>query len=268
MAPVELQIMSDLHLETHPSYDFNFPRAAPYLALLGDIGHVEKEGLLNFLERQLSRYLVVFFLFGNHEPYHLSMEFAKSRVKAFTLKMDKKKNKSPSTGRFVFLDQTRYDVDDETTVLGCTLHSRVTAEQARAVSSRLVDFRDILHWDVSEHVDAHLEDVAWLNKEVAEISSNEPGRRILILTHHSPCVDTRANNPKYQTSEVSSGFVTDLSAEECWQNRSVALWAFGHTHFNCDFCEEGGKRVVANQRGYFMFPQRTFEAGKVFNLVE
>ena len=262
MAHVSIQIMSDLHLETHPSYDFDFPKAAPHLALSGDIGHVGRDDLFKFLERQLLRYQTVFFLLGNHEPYHLSMEFTKKRVQTFSAKVDKRQG----LGKFVFLDQTRYDLDEQFTILGCTLFSRVTAEQARAVATRMVDFKDILHWDVSEHVDAHLEDVAWLNQQVTHISANEPQRRIVIFTHHSPTMDPRANNPRYKGSDVSSGFVTDLSGEDCWKSEKVFLWAFGHTHFCCDFADESGKRVVANQKGYWMFPKDEFRREKVVTL--
>lgn len=109
MNAIKIQIMSDLHLETHPSYDYDFSRTAPYLALLGDIGHAESEGLFTFLERQLRRYKVVFYLFGNHEPFHLSMEVAKKKVQKFVSKMEKLRARSPSIGEFVFLDRTRYE---------------------------------------------------------------------------------------------------------------------------------------------------------------
>lgn len=130
----------------------------------------------------------------------------------------------------------------------------------------MVDFRDILHWNVGEHVDAHLDDLNWLNAQVQDISIQESQKQIVILTHYNPCIDERANNPKHKTSEVTSGFVTDLSNEVCWTSRSVAMWAFGHTHFNCDFRDEMGKRVLANQKGYYLFPQSTFRSDKIFEI--
>lgn len=97
--------MSDLHLETHPSYDhFDLQQTAPYLALLGDIGHVGDERLFNFLEKQLERYWVVYFLLGNHEPYFMSLAVAKAKVNAFAEKM-KRLNAKSTIGKFVFLDQ-------------------------------------------------------------------------------------------------------------------------------------------------------------------
>lgn len=135
---------------------------------------------------------------------------------------------------------------------------------ASAVASRLVDFKDILNWSVHDHNLCHQSDLSWLNAEVSKIAREEPQRHIVIFTHHSPCGDERANNPRHKESEVASGFVTDLRNEECWRNPKVKMWAFGHTHYNCEF-EETGKKVLANQKGYYMMPQLTrdvqFEKG-------
>jgi hypothetical protein len=143
MGPVMFQILSDLHLETHPSYEYKFTQSAPYLALLGDIGHVGDDRLFLFLEKQLNRFWAVFFLLGNHEPTYSSWTVAKERVREFKTKMDDLYKKS-TIGKFVFLNQTRYDLNDPVTILGCTLFSRIQAEQLASVSSRLVDFKNIL----------------------------------------------------------------------------------------------------------------------------
>jgi len=58
--------------------------------------------------------------------------------------------------------------------------------------------------------------------------------------------------------------VTDLSDQICWTSADVRLWAFGHTHCNCDFEDLGTKkRVVANQKGYCRSELETFDASKV-----
>lgn len=265
MSPVSFQILSDLHLETHPSYGFPIKQTAPYLALLGDIGHVADDGLFGFLEKQLRRYWIVFFLLGNHEPIHTSWPTAKGRVREFSQRMERLRSTS-TIGRFVFLEQTRYDINDTISVLGCTLFSRVSPEQAMAVGNRFVDFRQIQGWTVEDHVDAHLSDLNWLNTQVADMSRTEPQRQIAIFTHYSPTLDTRAVSETYKDSPVMSGFATDLHTEECWKNQSVVLWAFGHTHFGCNFVDELGKNIIANQKGYYTSHGEGFEMKKVFLL--
>jgi hypothetical protein len=56
--------------------------------------------------------------------------------------------------------------------------------------------------------------------------------------------------------------VTDLSNERCWTNPAVILWANGHTHYSYDYTEDSGKRVMANQKGYFLIPQKAFSPSK------
>jgi len=266
MTRIYLQIMSDLHLETHPSYtSYTFPQTTPNLALLGDIGHVADSQLFTFLEDQLSRYSIVFYLLGNHDPYHMSFQLARKKMREFQAKVDRRKI---MLGKFVFLDQTRFDISDEVTILGCTLFSHVPLHQEFAVESRMVDFRDILRWDVDKHNAAHESDLNWLNDQVGRMAVDEPHRRIVIFSHHSPSTDPRSRDPRHEGSEVSSGFVTDLRGEECWRRSNVVAWAFGHTHYNCEFQDEGGKSIMTNQKGYYMYPQKTFDAGRVFTVGE
>ncbi|CAI7616461.1 unnamed protein product [Penicillium crustosum] len=177
-------------------------------------------------------------------------------------------NKKMPLGKFIFLDQTRYDVTKDLTVLGCTLFSQVSSQQELAVEYRMVDFKDILRWTVDNHNAAHTSDVKWLNAQVSTISKSEPLRRIAIFTHHSPSVDSRCMDPKHIGSDVSTGFATDLSHEECWTSPAVVAWGFGHTHFNCAFTDADGKAVISNQKGYRLVPVKDFNPERAISIGE
>jgi hypothetical protein len=174
---------------------------------------------------------------------------AYQKMEAFVAKM-----KLDYGDRLIFMNRRRFDVGKKISVLGCTLWSNILIEQRGACGLRLTDFsrnNGIQNWDVDSHRDEHQRDLEWLNQEVGKIEKEDPERQIVVLTHHSPTIDPRANDPKHQGSDVNSGFVTDLSAEKCWTSPQVKLWAFGHTHYSCSYQEEGtGKLVVANQGGY------------------
>ena len=266
------QIMSDLHLEAPSAYDaFPVPSKAPHLALLGDIGNVRDEGFFRFLEEQLTSFDTVFFLLGNHEPYHQGWSNVKERLRDFSTTVSERRSLQAENdsriGRFVFLDQTRYDVSSDVTVLGCTLHSKVAPSQHDNVSFGLNDFYYISDWTVEDHCEAHQRDVAWLNAQVAEISAREPFRKVVIFTHHSPSTAEAVTDPVHLKSPISSGFATDLSKEECWSNSAIQLWAFGHTHYNCDYVDVvTRKRVVANQRGYYFSQASEFDLEKVVSI--
>jgi hypothetical protein len=120
---------------------------------------------------------------------------------------------------------------------------------------------------VEQHGQAHNADLEWLNTQVKSVSELEPRRKIIILTHHSPTVSSMATNSANAGSQISSGFCSDLSKEICWTSLNVRIWAFGHTHFNCDFLEPGnGKRVVTNQRGYYFRQSEGFDETKTIGI--
>ncbi|KIX02729.1 uncharacterized protein Z518_08671 [Rhinocladiella mackenziei CBS 650.93] len=265
MAETRIQVLSDLHLETPATYDiFTIPPHSPTLALLGDIGYVQDAGFFEFLQQQLSNFRLVLFVLGNHEPYHSNWTDVKTRLGRFSDDMQKWFLEGKIAGEFIVLDQTRYDISPSVTILGCTLFSGITSEQTQSVSYGLNDFYLIEDWSVDLHCRAHYADLSWLNEQVELISRLEPARKIIILTHHSPCTNEETIDPKHKGSSISSGFATDLSREPCWTNQNVTVWAFGHTHFNCDFQDaKTGKRVVSNQRGYYFAQAAGFDSQKV-----
>ncbi|KAL4795147.1 hypothetical protein BDV19DRAFT_389548 [Aspergillus venezuelensis] len=268
MSSKRIQILSDLHLETPAAYDiFEITPKTPFLALLDDIGYVQDDGFLSFLRNQLPVFKVVFLL-GNHEPYHSTWDEARSRIKRFSEDVAKSTHDGKPLGKLVFLNQTRYDISDTETILGCTLFSRVTEDQKDYVSFGLNDFYRIDGWSVEDHNEAHRSGLEWLNRQVESISHLEPGRKIMIFTHHSPVTHENAVDPKHATSNKSSSFMSDLSGEECWKSKSVRLWAFGHTHFNCDYKDElSGNRVVTNQRSYYFAQSAGFDGKRLFSLI-
>ncbi|PMD16015.1 hypothetical protein NA56DRAFT_649836 [Hyaloscypha hepaticicola] len=87
MCSVKFQLVSDLHLETpqaRPTYeDFKIQPECQYLALLGDIGNIWDPLLFSFLEDQLRKFEMVFYLLGNHEAYGTTVLGARTTARAF-----------------------------------------------------------------------------------------------------------------------------------------------------------------------------------------
>ncbi|KAI0472541.1 Ser/Thr protein phosphatase superfamily [Xylariaceae sp. FL0804] len=268
---VAIQIVSDLHLESPKAYDvFEIPPRAPHLALLGDIGYArDEEEYTGFLRTQLRNFRTVFLVLGNHEPWHLSWEAARDKLRRFERIAREERAADPRLGSFVLLDKTRYDLEgpggESITILGCTLFSRVPAESLEAVSFGVNDFYLTEDWTVEQHTATFEEELQWVNSQVAE--AQNAGRRCVVFTHYSPTADQRATEPRYANDPKRSGFRTELRGEGCFRSQAVGLWAFGHTHFNCDFVdEETGTRVLANQRGMYFSQSAAFEVGKTVEL--
>jgi hypothetical protein len=257
--PLRFQILSDLHLETplsSPSYDkLTIPISAPNLFLLGDIGLTTHPQLFTFLSSLLTTYpsLQIYYVLGNHEAYHTTLDLSISTLQTFSSNW---LAKDPSgVGRFHFLHRTRIDLSPTLTLLGCTLWTRIPPPSIPACASLLTDFSDRNGiWDrsIEQHNLDHSTDLSWLNSTVAQIAATEPEREIVVLTHHSPTIDPRANSARHRGSSTNCGFRTDLSGEMCWTSKRVKMWAYGHTHFSCQFREGGeeGMLVVSNQMGY------------------
>ncbi|KAK3940710.1 Metallo-dependent phosphatase-like protein [Diplogelasinospora grovesii] len=295
---VQIQLLSDLHLEAPKSYDlFPIPAKAPYLALLGDIGNVapHKDDLLSFLTAQLSAFRIVFFVPGNHEAYHSSWPETLSILNTFQSHIGntRQQTNNASLGEFVLLGRNVHHLEDGVVVLGCSLFSHVPKEAEMAVSMGLNDFLQISSgghstssiinkgkgnnggkdWDVEMHNEWHRRDLAWLNEQVGKMEDDEGVKSIVVLTHWSPTRDHRAADPRHVNSPITAGFSTDLSQEVCFRGKKVKVWAFGHTHFNCDFAVNrewegagGGLRLVTNQRGYYFAQSAGFDAEKVIEI--
>lgn len=116
------------------------------------------------------------------------------------------------------------------------------------LSWSLTDFKRIESFNPETFSSLHEKDLVWLNETVSSIASDERDREIVIFTHHAPTKDG-TGHPKFDNGITNSAFATELTNEPCWTSGKVKLWAFGHTHWCCDFVRNG-VRVYSNQRGY------------------
>lgn len=269
---VMIQVLSDLHLESPKSYDlFEIEAKAPYLALLGDIGNIEehKNDCFAFLTKQLKQFSAVLFVPGNHEAYYSSWPATLALLQAFE---DDVRNDTSITGEFILLDRNTYQVPNTgVAIVGCRLFSQVPNENAMDVGMGLNDFFQTNVWDVDAHNAAHARDLTWLNEEVEKLQQRVNVDKIMIVSHWCPSRDCRASKPQHAGSKITTGFSTDLSREACFISAKVKVWAFGHTHYNCDFVverEKGGRflRLLANQRGYYFAQAEGFDVTKTVEL--
>ena len=131
------------------------------------------------------------------------------------------------------------------------------------------DFSEINEWTIDSHNAAHQADLQWLNSQIFACARHEPHRSIVALTHYSPTVLEEADDPKHvkDNYQIRSAFSTDLSDQLCWTNPQVKLWAFGHTHFNCDMIDpQTKKRIVGNQKGYWKAESLSFSGTKIVDI--
>lgn len=230
----EIQILSDIHLELRKT-PFNVTPTAPHLALLGDIGNPMSPTYREFLLDLSGRFEHIFIVAGNHEFYHNDYHQACDRIGEIC----------HTQSNLHFLNRQKLTLHGFE-ILGATLWSRIDTPFSGEIFRRLNDFRLICYQgqplSLENYQLLHEQDLKFLNTELCQPSA----RKKIVFTHHAPLDHT--GNPQYHNSPLSSAFVNRLD-DAYFEN--VALWGFGHTHWQVDFHRLPARtRIVARQTGY------------------
>lgn len=266
---ISFQIVSDLHLELvkKPKKLCNFPVNAPYLALLGDIGRPHKDTYVNFLAQMSAQYQKIFVITGNHEYYNEKKNRHHTQFKRTCAQQNQ--CIADLTQRFpniIFLNNTSYLLDGFK-IVGTTLWTHIPKDKEDDVLNGMNDYEFIFVGDTnignqnssslgnqnpsslgnqkrslhpSDVNQFHQTAVDWLTKEIT--TSTDP---VIVFTHHAPLLNG-TSNPIYKNDPLQVAYCSDQSH---LMTPKVKLWAFGHTHFPCDFTFND-VRVVSNPHGY------------------
>jgi Icc-related predicted phosphoesterase len=273
---MNIQLLSDLHLETHPHFIPEVAPTADVLILAGDIGSYqagsvllgqadEDFGLSRFSPRQdLGAWPVpVFFVPGNHEYDGMPFEDAHEKLQATCERLD-----------IVFLHQ-RVVVSSGVRFIGCTLWSDFEALvprtgpmtqqlKARDKAERAANFylkktgttfqgEPFLSDAVRAQAQA---DQAWLSKALSEPFDGPT----VVVTHFAPSLQSA--DPRYGLTPGTAGFCNALDHLLPQAN----LWLHGHLHCAHDYVSQGC-RVVANPLGYARKnEQLAFEPQKIVRI--
>jgi Icc-related predicted phosphoesterase len=273
---MNIQLLSDLHLETHPNF---IPQVAPLadmLILAGDIGSYQEGSML--FNRQdedfgLSRFsprkdlgawpVPVYFVPGNHEYDGMPLEVAHEKLKVTCERLE-----------INFLHQ-RVEVFRGVRLVGCTLWSDFEALvpakgaltqqlKAREKAERAADFylrktgttfqgEPFLSGAVRAQAEA---DQAWLTQALAEPFEGPT----VVITHFAPSL--LSADPRYGLTPGTAGFCNSLDHLLPYATH----WLHGHLHCAHDYVSQGC-RVIANPLGYAKKnEQQAFEPKKIVRI--
>lgn len=235
---MKLQIVSDLHLEFLTKLPV-IEKHGDTLGLLGDIGRPFSLIYKQFIQEQSLVFNKVFIIMGNHEYYnkkHTSDEIllqAQSVCDCFE--------------NVHLLDRSSFALTDKTTLIGCTLWSKIDDELSLSIN----DFKKIhstkdasgrrRQLTASQYREWHQQDLHFLESQMLEEGNKD--KDIIVLTHHGPVY---AMNGRYEGSRLCSAFTSNL---EHLFTAPVTAWGSGHTHSSCDLLVNG-IRCVSNMPGY------------------
>jgi hypothetical protein len=254
---VKIQLMSDLHLESHPHYQ---PRPAPgaqLLVLAGDVGSYQRGSRLQGNDFGLERFsprhgwpVPVLYVPGNHEYDSLDFDETHERLRACCDRLG-----------ITWLER-EVRVLDGIRFVGTTLWADFDAlalapgqpapDTTRLLQSRHKAYRAANYYLHKAAAQRHGEPMLadgwreqalvcqqWLREALAQPFDG----RTVVVTHFAPSL--RSADPRYGLAPGTAGFcnsLDDLLPLADW-------WLHGHLHCQHDY-RVGRCRVIANTLGY------------------
>jgi predicted phosphodiesterase len=215
------------------------------IVLAGDI----HTGLRGFVyAEQLAEYFSapVVCVAGNHEYYHQHIDRLEPALR---------KASAESGGRVTFLDNDIASFTfggERVHVLGCTLWTdfnlHQNQEEAMAFAARhMNDYRMIhrvsAYFRPENALARHERSRVWLRQNVARLRLEEPGAKIVTVTHHAPHEATLGR----RVGRIAPSYASHVLPE--YFAAPPDLWIHGHTHHRHESVLEG-IRVVSAPRGY------------------
>lgn len=261
---VNIQLLSDLHLESNPHFRAQPLPGADLLVLAGDIGSYQNDSLLSSLQVDdfgLARFsplpvacggagwpTPVLFIPGNHEYDGLDFDATRLRLREACARLGLVwlEQETVVMGGVRFVGSTLWADFDALTALadGITLGEQLKAREKafRAANFYLKKNHSFRHGqpmlahDVREEA---LKSQAWLRQALA-VQFEGP---TVAVTHFAPSL--LSADPRYGLSPGTAGFCNSL--DELLP--LAKLWLHGHLHCPVDYVKHGC-RVVANPLGY------------------
>jgi predicted phosphodiesterase len=236
-----LQILSDVHLEL-----LNKPpvvnRNAPYLALLGDIGHPFSEIYRVFVRQMAQQFERVIIIAGNHEYYNnakeqYTHEDIDTQIRYIT----------QSYNNVTFLQNESFLLDG-VRIIGTTLWTHIPEEKFDYVQYAMGDYSKCFVASNGGRFTPAATSM-WHDIAVSYISKQlvlYPSLPTVILSHHCPIADVEVHPPRYRDDQLRCCYATNLTH---LLKFPVVAWAYGHTHWPFDQ-EIQGVRVVTNPEGH------------------
>ncbi|MET3392762.1 putative phosphodiesterase [Variovorax sp. 1140] len=250
---MKLQLLSDLHLESHPHFRAEPLPGADMLVLAGDIGSYQQGSRLIDPDFGLGRFsprngwpVPVIYVPGNHEYDNVDFDETHERLRALCDELEiiwlERESRVIEGVRFV---GTTLWADFD--ALAEPTDSLAEALKKRGKAMRAADFyleKAATMRNGELFLAAQLREQAlacqeWLTQALAEPFDGTT----VVVTHFAPSLES--GDPRYGLTPGTAGFCNALDA----LLPHAQLWLHGHLHCPSDYVKNGC-RVVANPLGY------------------
>lgn len=265
---MKIDLISDLHVETHPScnknrtgqgneavwYPWHQERGAEVLVVAGDVSNDVM--LTNAVLREATAwYSYVLFVDGNHEHYGGKKDPDYNSVPANERCF---RNSITKPANLTYLDGSTSLLLDGTLFIGANgwydfqMAAGYTKEVQRDFWAR--ESADAVMIAFGEHqspVTLAKRQAMLLADAVAAHQDDSRVREIVVVTHTSPMLEGLITDPNHPRYPLNGAYGNTLMARvfEADRAKKLSTWIFGHTHCPQDFLR-GHVRCIANPRGY------------------
>lgn len=257
---MNIQLLSDLHLELHPDFRPTPALGADLLVLAGDIGSYQAGSRLADADFGLARFsplpqyaawpTPVIYVPGNHEYDGLDFDETHARLRETCerLGMIWLERESVVLGGVRFIGTTLWSDFDalgdasDSSPRGLARALAARGKAFRAANYYLKKAATLRHgavWLAEGVREQALLCQAWLRDALAQPFAGDT----VVVTHFAPSL--RSGDPRYGLAPGTAGFCNALDA----LLPQARLWLHGHLHCPSDYRQDGC-RVVANPMGY------------------
>jgi Calcineurin-like phosphoesterase len=261
---MRVNVISDLHLEfgdlTLPGGDVliisgdacesRTLKKYPYdpSGMNDDHGHEKRwDRAARFFAEETVKYRECIYVMGNHEHYHGRLDKTHGELSRLL----------PKT--VTLLENQTHEIDG-VLFMGATLWTdcnRASPLSIQALQQGMNDYRSITfrHHNVYRKLTPRdtMEQHAQTKAYFQSVVDDNPGRKIVVATHHAPSYASVAEHWKHDV-DFNGGYASDLS-EFILDNPEIKFWTHGHMHDPCSYMI-GDCRIICNPRGYYGHEQQ------------
>jgi hypothetical protein len=272
-ARMRIQLLSDLHLESHPHFQPSPAPGVDVLVLVGDIGSYQTGSGLQDTDFGLARFspragwpTPVLFVPGNHEYDALDFDEVHARLQEVCARLGitwlecevatlaRPAGDTLGTGAVRFVGTTLWSDFDALALLGKAKDNLTEQLRLRSKAFRAADFylkksavmRNSAPWLAEQVREQALLCQQWLLGALT-IAPSDPATKTVVLTHFAPSL--RSADPRYGLTPSTAGFCNALDDYLEYAD----FWLHGHLHCPSNYLHQGKIRVcrvLANPLGY------------------
>ena len=277
---MRIQLLSDLHLESHPHFQPLPAKGADVLVLAGDIGSYQTGSGLKDTDFGLQRFsplhgwpTPVLFVPGNHEYDALDFDGAHTRLQEVctrlgitwlereVLRLPRPANDPLGAGHIRFVGTTLWSDYDAMAQLGKAKDNLTEQLRQRSKAFRAANFylkkaatqRNGAPWLAEDMREQALLCQQWLHSALTvslnpiDPPSQTAADTTVVVTHFAPSL--RSADPRYGLTPSTAGFCNSLDSTL----DHADVWLHGHLHCPSDYVHTSAQRtcrVLANPLGY------------------